>query len=91
MKIRYAPLVWAKIQTLTANQQGQVNRLIRAVILANTNVGRPWNYDLQGRQQWVVSASDTQVIYRIVFARIENTLYVTNVLVFDTPEDPNNV
>lgn len=53
-------------------------------------MGRPRNRTPAGRQQWIASAYDTHIVYRISFRRTENTLYVTGVLVFQTPPDPNN-
>jgi hypothetical protein len=90
MIIRYSRYANARLQALPEPQQAQAKRLIRAILLADTTVGRPWNQDLRGRLQWIVSAADTHVVYRIAFRQTENTLYVTNVLVFPTPPDPNN-
>jgi hypothetical protein len=91
MIIRYSRYANARLHALPESQQAQAKRLIQAIILANTTIGRPWNRDLQGRLQWIVSAVDTHVVYRIAFRIADHTLYVTNVLALPTPEDPNNV
>lgn len=90
MKVRYTELAWERLRSLTPEQRAQAKRLIRAIMLADTVVGHPWNHDLAGRLHWIVSAVDTHVVYRIAFRRIENTLYVANVLIFPTPTDLNN-
>jgi hypothetical protein len=64
--------------------------LIASIVLAGGTVGRLWNYDLRGRRQWIVSALDTLVIFRVAFRRSADILYITSVLVFPTPPDPNN-
>lgn len=91
MKLRYTEIAWARLRALPPYQQEQAKNLIHAIMLADTTVGRPWNRDLQGRLHWIVSALDTHIIYRVTFRKVENTLFVTNVLVFPTPTDPNNL
>ncbi|MCU0492765.1 MAG: hypothetical protein MUD01_14335 [Chloroflexaceae bacterium] len=90
MKVRYTTVAWDRLRALSPEQQAQAKRLIRAILFAQTNVGRPWNRDLRSRLHWIVSALDTHVIYRIAFRQVEDVLYVTNVLIFPTPPDPNN-
>jgi hypothetical protein len=90
MNVRISPYAWGQLQALTAHQQAQARRLLSAIVLANGTVGRPWNRDLKGRQQWIASALDTHVIFRVVFHQSGDTLYITAVLVFPTPPDPNN-
>jgi hypothetical protein len=90
MKVRFTPIAWERLQSLTPEQQAQAKRLIRAILLTDTTVGRPWHHDLHGRLHWIVSALDTHVIYRIAFRRVEHTLYVTTLLIYPTPLDPNN-
>ena len=90
MKVRISPYAWGQLEALSADQQAQARRLLAAIVLANGTVGRPWNRDLKGRQQWIVSALDTHVIFRVAFRQSGDTLYITSVLVFPTPPDPNN-
>ena len=90
MIIRYRRSANARLQALPKPPQAQAKRRIRAILRANTTVGRPWNQDMRGRLPWIVSAADTHVVYHIAFRQTENALYVTNVLVFPTPPDPNN-
>lgn len=90
MIVTFSRLALAQFAALTDAQQAQARRLVRAITLADTLVGRPWNRTPAGRQQWIASAYDTHIVYRISFRRTENTLYVTGVLVFQTPPDPNN-
>jgi hypothetical protein len=90
MRLRYSDAAWATLQHLPETQQAQARRLIRAIMLAGTSIGRLWIRDLRGRQLWIASALDTHVIHRIVFARDEDTLYIVQILNFPTPPDPNN-
>lgn len=90
MKVRYTEVAWSRLRALSPDQQAQAKRLIRTIMLADTHIGRPWNRDLNDRLHWIASALDSHVVYRIAFRRVENALYVTNVLVFPTPPDPNN-
>lgn len=90
MVVKFSRYASAQFVSLTDAQRDQARRLVRAIILAETHVGRPWNRDNQNRLHWIASALDTHLIYRIAFRRIENTLYVTAVLTFPIPPDPNN-
>lgn len=90
MKVRISPYAWSQLQALTSAQQDQARRLMASFVLAGGTVGRPWNYDLRGRRQWIVSALDTHMIFRVAFRRSGDILYITSILVFPTPPDPNN-
>lgn len=89
-RVRMSPLAWQQFETLLPGQQVQARRLIAAVLSGGPATGRPWVRDNKQRQQWIVSASDTHIIYRFSFVKRQDTLYITAVLVFPTPPDPNN-
>ena len=59
MIIRYRRSANARLQALPKPPQAQAKRRIRAILRANTTVGRPWNQDMRGRLPWIVSAADT--------------------------------
>lgn len=89
-RVRITPFAWQQLEALTEDQQAQARHLIAAILLGGRGVGRRWVSDAKGRRQWIVSASDTHVIYRFAFVQRHDTLYITAVLVFPTPPDPNN-
>lgn len=75
MRIVFNRLAAAQFASLTPAQQEQARRLVRAIVLADTHVGRPWNTTPAGRRQWIASAYDTHLVYRIAFRQVEQILY----------------
>ncbi len=90
MKIRFTDEAWDVFTTIDSTHQDQARRLLRAIVLGGGRIGRPWNHDQKGRLHWVVSAVDTHLVYRMVFRRSGDTLYITDILIFPTPPDPND-
>jgi len=89
-RVQISPFAWEQFQALLPEHQAQARRLITAVLMGGSGTGRPWVRDAKHRLQWIVSASDSHVIYRFAFVKRHNTLFITGVLVFPTPPDPNN-
>jgi hypothetical protein len=52
--------------------------------------GRPWNCDTKNRLHWIVFAADTHLVYRVAYRHVGDTLFISAVLVYETPSDPNN-
>ena len=88
-RVQITEWAWEQFQILSTEQQTQARRLIRAVQMA-PSAGRPWNIDIKGRRQWVASAADTHVIYRLTYQHRQGVTLITGILVYTTPNDPNN-
>ena len=89
-RVLISEFAWGQLQALLPHQQAQARRLIDAIQMA-PGAGWPWNIDLRGRRHWIVSASDTHVVYRVAFRRRDNEIMITGVFVYETPTDPNNL
>jgi hypothetical protein len=89
LPVRFSPRAWAQFVALTPAHQAQARRLIRALQLADGGGGRPWATDVRGRRFLIVSALDTHLVYRLVYEQIGSTLFISLILVYETP-DPNN-
>jgi hypothetical protein len=90
LPVRITEFAWAHYQALPPTQQQQARNLIRAIQIGGPGVGRPWNRDLRQRLHWIMSASDTHVIYRVAYRRQGDELLITAILVYPTPSDPND-
>lgn len=89
-KIVISDVAWGQFQALTVTQQEQARRLMRAIQIAPL-AGRPWNRDTKNRLHWIVSASDTHLVYRVAYRHDGDTLMITAILVYETQPDPNNL
>jgi hypothetical protein len=90
LPIRLSRRAWAQFEALTPEQQAQARRLMAALQLAEGGGGRPWITDLRGRRFFIVSALDTHLVYRLVYEQIGSALFISLILVYETPPDPNN-
>ncbi len=69
---------------LTPNQRDQVRRLVRSLALS-PQAGWFWAEDLQGRSLFVVSASDTHLVYTLRYMRRADMILVVAILCFPLP------
>ena len=90
LPVRFSPRAWAQFAALLPAQQAQARRLLRALQLAEGGGGRPWVTDARDRRFFIVSALDTHLVYRLVYEQIGSALFISLILVYETPPDPNN-
>jgi hypothetical protein len=81
MVVRWLTDAWERYQTFTPAQQEQARRLI-AALLVSPEAGHFWRRDLDNNALFVVSASDTHLIYRVLYRTTGDILFVLDVLVW---------
>lgn len=69
---------------LSAAQRAQVWRLIQALAIS-PQAGWCWAKDVRGRTLFVVSASDTHLVYTLRYARHGDLIIIVAILTFPLP------